>query len=121
MSKEISPTTSGIQKNIEKNLEDSKAINITTMDLSDKSDICSYMIVASGTSDRHVISIAEKLIYHLKHIENIDFKTEGLDEGKWVLIDTISIVVHIFLPEVRDLYHIEELWSETLQKTQKGS
>ena len=72
------------------------------------------MIIASGTSDRHVKSISDKLIYFLKHhqSEKIHYSYEGLDDGKWVLIDAISIMIHIFQPEIRDFYNLEELWGD---------
>ena len=100
-----------LKKDILENLESNKAANIVEINLEGKSDICNYMIIAEGTSDRHVISIAEKLIFYLKHQEgNIHYASEGLDDGKWVLIDTISIVVHIFHPETREIYDLETLY-----------
>ena len=104
--------TDKIKNSIEKILDDNKAKDIITMDLEGKSDVCNYMIIASGTSDRHVITIAEKIIYHLKHEEeNISPISEGLNEGKWALIDAAGIAVHIFHPETREYYDLETLWS----------
>jgi len=107
-----------LKNSIENNLEESKAKDIVTIDLEGKSDVCNYMIIASGTSDRHVVSIAEKLIYHLKHEEDdIPYNSEGLDQGQWVLVDTAGIVIHLFHPEVREYYDLETLWSNP--KTRK--
>ncbi len=101
------------KKSIINNLEDSKAQDVVTIALKDKSDACDFMIVTSGTSDRHVAAIAEKLVKFLKHEcnEEISYQTEGINEGKWVLIDAGQIVVHIFIPEMRDFYNLEALWS----------
>ena len=103
-------------KQILANLEDSKARDIVTIDLDDHNDICNHMIITSGTSNRHVKSIADKLIYSLKHDEDIkisSYNVEGYNEGTWVVIDAFFIVVHIFQPELRELYKLEELWGNT--------
>lgn len=103
------------KKNILANLEDSKAKDIVTINLTNKHDICDYMIITSGTSNRHAKSISDKLIYAIKHDEKFSdisaYNVEGYAEGEWIVIDAFSIVIHIFQPEFRELYRLEELWN----------
>ena len=101
-----------LKKSIVANLEDSKANDIIIIPLEGKSDICDYMVIASGNSDRHTISIAEKLMQFLKHEAKAPYDAEGLDDGKWVLVDSHSIVTHIFHPETREYYNLETLWAD---------
>ena len=68
------------------------------------------MVVSSGTSNRHVASIAERLISTLKKDFGIRIKTEGMDNSDWVLIDCGDVIVHVFREEVRDFYQLERLW-----------
>jgi ribosome-associated protein len=103
------------KNNILINLEDSKAKDIVTINLTNKNDICDYMVITSGTSNRHAKSISNKLIHAIKHDEKFSdisaYNVEGDDEGEWIVIDAFSIVIHIFQPEFRELYKLEELWS----------
>jgi len=95
---------------IQKTLEDGKAENVVTIDLAGKTSIANQMVVASGTSQRHVASLAEKVQENLKAA---GYKTtiEGEDKADWVLIDAFDVIVHIFKPEVRDFYSLEKMWS----------
>lgn len=88
-----------------------KAENITCIKLSKTSALADYMIIASGTSSRHVGALANKLKerLHLKGAKGI--KIEGLGTCDWVVIDTGDIIVHLFRPEVREFYNIEKMWS----------
>ena len=83
------------------NLDDNKALDINSLSLKGKSDIADYLIIATGTSSRHVSSLAEKTVDDLKknNIKNVN--TEGLDKGDWVLIDGGDIIIHLFREEVR--------------------
>jgi ribosome-associated protein len=92
-------------------LEDSKAENVITINISGKSALADYMIVVSGRSNRHVTAIAEHLTDDLKAEGFGNAKVEGLDTGDWVLIDTGDIIVHIFRPEIREFYNIEKMWA----------
>lgn len=92
------------------NLEDSKAEDIVTIDLSGKSSIADFMVVASGRSQRHVGAIADKLIRDLKDLGHGRARLEGQENCDWVLIDAGSVIVHIFRPEVREFYNIEKMW-----------
>ena len=97
------------------NLDDNKALDINSLSLKGKSDIADYLIIATGTSNRHVSSLAEKTVDDLKknNIKNIN--TEGLDKGDWVLIDGGDVIIHLFREEVRDFYDIEKLWSSSIK------
>jgi ribosome-associated protein len=100
-----------LTKIILSDLCDNKADNVINIDLSDKSDLCQTMIIASGTSSRHASSLAQNLVFMLKHLDKRpEFAVEGLDSGQWVVIDLYDIVIHIFVPEVRDFYDLEGLW-----------
>ncbi len=95
-----------------KSVDDSKAENIVTIDLKEKTDIADYMLVASGGSNRHVASIAENLREKLKTHGFKDIQMEGLEQADWVLLDAGDVIVHIFRPEVREFYKIEKMWEE---------
>jgi len=103
-----------IKRNIEKVLDDNKAQNIVTIDLKNKTYIADYMIVASGTSSRHLQSLSEILVTELKKIGLNNCNIEGRESNDWKLVDAIDIIVHIFHPEKRDFYDIEKMWSEEI-------
>ena len=105
-----------IKKNIEKILDDNKAQNITSINLQNKSYIADYMIIASGTSSRHLQSLSEILVNELKKegIENC--RIEGKDSSDWKLVDAHDVIVHIFHPEKREFYDLEKMWSEEIPK-----
>ncbi|MBK1643248.1 ribosome silencing factor [Thiocapsa imhoffii] len=92
-------------------LADMKARDVEVMDVRGKTAITDYMVVASGTSDRHVKSIAETLAYRAKEAGEAPLGMEGVTEGEWALVDLNGVVVHIMLPKVRDFYNLERLWS----------
>jgi len=105
-----------IKKNIEKILDDNKAQSITSINLKNKSYIADYMIIASGTSSRHLQSLSEILVNELKKkgIENC--RIEGKDSNDWKLVDAHDVIVHIFHPEKREFYDLEKMWSEEIPK-----
>ena len=107
---------SEIKNFIEKTLDENKAKNISTIDLRQKSYIADYMIIASGTSSRHLQSLSEILVTNLKKngIENC--RIEGKESKDWKLVDAIDIIVHIFHPDKREFYDIEKMWSEPMPK-----
>lgn len=93
-------------------LDTNKAIDITPIDIHDKSALADHMIVASGTSHRHVNSVADHLLRKLKEEGLGTSRVEGLSNADWVLIDAGDVIVHIFHPEVRAFYQLEKIWSE---------
>lgn len=92
-------------------LSDMKARDISVMDVRGKTSVTDYMIVASGTSDRHVKAMAETVAYRAKEAGEAPLGTEGVQEGEWALVDLNGVVVHLMLPKVRDFYSLERLWS----------
>jgi ribosome-associated protein len=90
-------------------LDDMKAEDILTIDLRDKSSIGDYMVVSSGRSQRHVGSVADRIVEDL-HKVRVAARVEGVPHCDWVLIDAGSVVVHVFRPEVRTFYNLEKMW-----------
>ena len=92
------------------NLEESKAEDLVTIDIKEKSALADYMVIVSGRSNRHVGAIADHLLRELKNIGAGSAKVEGLQSADWVLIDTGDIIIHVFRPEVREFYALEKMW-----------
>ena len=107
---------SKIKNEIEIILDNNKAKNIVSIDLKKKSYIADYMIIASGTSSRHLQSLAENLVSELKKIGVYNCRIEGKNSNDWKLVDTIDIIIHIFHPEKREFYDLEKMWSEPTPK-----
>tara|TARA_B100001059_G_C17795215_1_gene562611 strand:- start:1435 stop:1782 length:348 start_codon:yes stop_codon:yes gene_type:complete len=107
---------SDIKSNIEKILDDNKALNIVSINLKKKSYIADYMVIASGTSSRHLQSLSEILVTELKKLGLLDCRIEGRDSSDWKLVDAHDIIVHIFHPEKREFYDLEKMWSEEMPK-----
>ena len=97
-------------------LDLNKAQDIVTIDLKDKSSMADYMIIASGTSSRHIQSLSEQVLNKFKDNGIIDSKIEGKESGEWKLVDGIDLIVHIFHPEKRKFYELEKMWSELIPK-----
>ena len=92
-------------------LDDMKARDIQVLDVRGKTAVTDYMVIASGTSDRHVKAIAETVAFRAKDGGETPLGTEGLAEGEWALVDLNGVVLHVMLPKVRDFYNLERLWS----------
>ena len=97
-------------------LDLNKAQDIVTIDLKDKSSMADSMIIASGTSTRHIQSLSEQVLEKLKNNGVKDAKIEGKESGEWKLVDGIDLIVHIFHPEKRKFYELEKIWSELIPK-----
>ena len=97
-------------------LDINKAQDIVSIDLKDKSSMADYMIIASGTSSRHIQSLSEQVLEKLKDNGVKDSKIEGKDSNEWKLVDGIDLIVHIFHPEKRKFYELEKIWSELVPK-----
>ena len=108
--------TSDLKKIVIKTLDTNKAQNIVSIDLKDKSSMADYMIIASGTSSRHIQSLSEQVLEKLKNNGVKDSKIEGKESGEWKLVDGIDLIVHIFHPEKRKFYELEKIWSELIPK-----
>ena len=92
-------------------LDDMKARDIQVLDVRGKTAVTDYMIIASGTSDRHVKAIAETVAFRAKDAGETPLGSEGVAEGEWALVDLNGVVLHVMLPKVRDFYGLERLWS----------
>jgi len=97
-------------------LDINKAQDIISIDLKDKSSMADFMIIASGTSSRHIQSLSEQVLDKLKNNGVKESKIEGKDSNEWKLVDGIDLIVHIFHPEKRKFYEIEKIWSELIPK-----
>ena len=105
-----------LKTTIEQILNDNKAFDVSSIDLKDKSSVADYMIVASGTSSRHLQALSEMILKKLKKEGISNCHLEGKDSNEWKLIDGIDIIVHIFNPKKRNFYDLEKMWSELLPK-----
>ncbi len=104
-------TPSKLHSRILHALEELKARDVKELDVSALTSVTESMIIASGTSNRHVKSLADKVIEEAKAGGHRPLGVEGAEEGEWVLVDLDEIVVHLMLPRVRDFYNLEKLWS----------
>jgi ribosome-associated protein len=92
-------------------LEDMKARDLRVLDVRSLTSVTDYLLIASGTSDRHVRSLSEKLIEDAKQAGQVPLGVEGQEAGEWVLVDLNDVVVHVMQPRVREFYKLEDLWS----------
>jgi ribosome-associated protein len=97
-------------------LADMKALDVKLLDVRGLTDIADYMIIASGTSDRHVRSVAQRVVEKTKEAGFRPHGVEGQQDGDWVLIDLSEMIVHVMLPRVREFYGLEKLWDMSLAK-----
>ena len=107
---------SELKKIIIQTLDINKALDIVSIDLKHKSSMADYMIIASGTSSRHIQSLSEQVLDKLKDNGIKDSKIEGKDSNEWKLVDGIDLVIHIFHPEKRKFYELEKMWAELIPK-----
>ena len=97
-------------------LDSNKALDIISIDLKNKSSMADYMIIASGTSSRHIQALSEQVLEKLKVNGIKNSKIEGKESNDWKLVDGIDLIVHIFNPEKRKFYELEKIWSELIPK-----
>jgi ribosome-associated protein len=102
-------------------LDDMKAVNVKVLDVRGLTDIADTMIVASGNSDRHVRSIADRVVEKAKSEGFRPYGVEGARDGEWVLVDLNDIVVHVMLPRIREFYGLERLWEGVPAASDAGS
>jgi ribosome-associated protein len=100
----------GVVRVIESALDDIKAVNVRVLDVRNLTDIADTLVIASGNSDRHVRSIADRVVEFAKKAGYRPMGVEGERDGEWVLVDLQDVIVHIMLPRVREFYRLESLW-----------
>lgn len=91
-------------------LDDAKAKDVRVIDIRELTTVADYMVIATGTSDRHLRSIADQLIERSTEAGRKPLGVEGRDAGEWVLVDLQDVIVHVMLAKVRELYKLENLW-----------
>jgi ribosome-associated protein len=101
-------------------LDDMKALEVKVLDVRGLTDIADYMVIASGTSDRHVRSVAQRVVEKTKEAGYRPHGCEGLKDGDWVLIDLHEMIVHIMLPRVREFYGLEKLWDMSVKRVARA-
>lgn len=94
-----------------RSLDDLKGVDITTIDVRDKTSVTDTLVIASGTSERHVRSLADRVLENVRDAGVKPLGVEGEQGGEWLLLDLGDVVVHVMLPEKRDFYNLEKLWS----------
>ena len=102
-----------IQNAILESLDDSQAKDVVSLDVRKLTDITDYMVVCSGTSNRHLHAITNRLVEYLKKLGERPLGVEGEDTKEWILIDYTDVVVHVMLPDMREFYSLEKLWATT--------
>jgi ribosome-associated protein len=112
--RKVPPAVKSVLKLVETSLDADKAEEIVTLDLTDKSAIADYMILATGRSQRQLSSMAEHLVEKLKASGHGHVPIEGQAQGDWVLVDVGDVIVHLFRPEVRAHYNLEKMWGVEL-------
>ncbi|MBG7601787.1 MAG: ribosome silencing factor [Gammaproteobacteria bacterium] len=100
-------------------LDDMKAQDVVILDVRGKTSITDFMIIASGTSDRHVKSIAQTVAFQAKQRGEPALGSEGVTDGEWALIDLNGVIVHVMQPKVRDYYQLERLWKLDPEEAEK--
>lgn len=106
----VAPSAPNVVNVVENALDDMKAVNVKVLNVQRLTDIADTMIIASGNSDRHVRSIADRVVEFAKKAGYRPMGVEGEREGEWVLVDLQDVIVHIMLPRVREFYRLENLW-----------
>ncbi len=107
---------SNLKEEIINTLDLNKALEIVSIDLEGKSSIADHMIIASGTSSRHIQALSEQVFKKFKNSGIKNCKIEGKESPDWKLVDGIDLIVHIFNPEKRKFYELEKMWSELIPK-----
>lgn len=103
--------TEALKKLVVEALEELKAQDVRVIDVRDKTSITDILVIASGTSNRHVKALAENVVEKAKAAGQRPLGVEGEEVAEWVLVDLTDVVVHVMLPRIRDFYNLEKLWT----------
>ena len=114
------PSADVLLKTVHAAVEELKAKDVVEIDVRGKSSVCDFMVIASGTSTRHVKSIADEVVKFAKRLDVVPLGVEGEREAEWVLVDLGDVVVHVMLPRVREFYALERLWTVGDQPPEPG-
>ena len=101
-------------------LEERKALNVRVLDVSHLTTVTDWVVIASGTSNRHVRSLADNVLDRARERGVRPLGVEGEDEAEWILVDLADVVVHVMRPEVRDFYNLENLWQAPAEPARAG-
>ena len=115
------PTAKALLKQVHAALEEMKAKDTVEIDVRGKTSIADYLVVASGTSTRHVKSVADEVVQFAKKCGVMPLGVEGEREAEWVLVDLGDVIVHVMLPRVREFYALERLWTVGDQPPESAS
>lgn len=105
------PPVDVLLKHVHAAVENLKANDVMEIDVRGKTSVCDFLVIASGTSTRHVKSIADEVVREAKKLDCQPLGVEGEREAEWVLVDLGDVVVHVMLPRVREFYALERLWT----------
>ena len=105
------PSVDAMLEQVRAGVEDLKAKDVVEIDVRGKTSVTDYLVIASGTSTRHVKSIADEVVRKVKTLDVLPLGVEGEREAEWVLVDLGDVVVHVMLPRVREFYALERLWT----------
>jgi len=114
------PARAALVKTVAAALDDMKAVNVKVLDVRPVTDVSDCMVLASGNSDRHVRSIADRVVERAKAAGFRPIGVEGERDGEWVLVDLNDVIVHVMLPRVREFYALENLWELTPAKAARA-
>lgn len=101
-------------------VEDMKAVDVRVLDVQEMTSVTDCMVIVSGTSSRHVKSIANNVVVKAKEAGVTPLGSEGDRTGEWILVDLGDVVVHVMLPEIRDFYNLEKLWTHQREEVAEG-
>lgn len=105
------PPVEVLLKSVHAAIDELKARDTVEIDVRGKTSVCDFMVIASGTSTRHVKSIADEVVKNAKRLDCQPLGVEGEREAEWVLVDLGDVVVHVMLPRIREFYALERLWT----------
>ncbi len=107
---------STLKELIIESIDNQKGLDILEIDLKNKTDLADFLVIVSGTSARHVYTLASKTVEFLKQNGYKGVTMEGEESGNWIIVDATDVILHVFLPEVRTYYKLEKLWLEEIKK-----